>query len=290
MAPFTWFRVVGPAEVVFRPVDRNDLINFLLNKPEDIPVTIIGATSNILVRDGGIPGVVVRLGKSFSQLKIEGDKLWAGAGLLNAHVAKSAMRSGRSGFAFMSGIPGSVGGGLRMNAGAYGLEFKDLVLQAEAVDSWGRFHQVSKSEMKMGYRRNSVPSDWMFLSAVFKAKAAELAEIQNEMEEIREKRFSSQPIQAKTGGSTFSNPDGLKAWQAIDAAGCRGLSVGGAVISDLHCNFIINHGKASADDIEKLGETVRFRVREALGINLNWEIQRIGIPVLKQLDENEMAL
>lgn len=278
MAPFTWFRVGGAAEVVFRPDDVEDLAMFLAGKPEDVPVTVIGVTSNLLVRDGGIAGVVVRLGKAFAEIAFSEDTARIGAAVLDINAARAALREARSGLEFLSGIPGGIGGGLRMNAGAYGREFKDVVIEAEAIDGRGTLHRAPVADLAMGYRHSGAPADWIFTSALFMAPEGDAEAIEARMEEIRAAREASQPIRSRTGGSTFANPEGHKAWQLIDAAGCRGLRVGGAMVSELHCNFLINTGAATARDLETLGEEVRRRVYETSGVTLRWEIRRIGEP------------
>jgi UDP-N-acetylmuramate dehydrogenase len=283
MARFTWFRVGGVAEVVFRPQDTADLATFLAAKPADVPVTVIGVTSNLLVRDGGIPGVVVRLGKEFAGVDFSGDGMVRiGAAMLDTNAALSALREGRAGLEFLSGIPGSIGGGLRMNAGAYGTEFKDVLIEAEAIDPLGRIHGIPVNDMGMSYRHCAVDAGWIFTSGLFKAPKGDADLIERRMNEIRATREASQPIRSRTGGSTFANPEGDKAWKLIDAAGCRGLRIGGAMVSELHCNFLINTGTATASDLEALGEEVRRRVLEASGIELRWEIRRIGDPAIKE--------
>ncbi len=281
LAEITWFRVGGPAEVMFRPADREDLIAFLKNKPKDVKITVLGVGSNTLVRDGGIDGVVLRLGRGFVEIEAEGDEIVAGAGALDVNVAQTAQMHGIAGLEFLRGIPGTVGGGLRMNAGAYGTEFKDVLLWAEAVDGQGNLHRLTPDDMKFGYRHCGVPEDWIFLGCRLKGRAGDKAEIQKRMDEIQAAREGSQPIRSRTGGSTFANPPldqsgGHKAWQLVDAAGCRGLVVGDAQVSEQHCNFLINRGSATAADLETLGETVRERVKAQSGIELRWEIKRIG--------------
>ena len=271
-----WFRVGGPAEVVFKPADRDDLAHFLKNKPKDVPVTVIGVGSNLLVRDGGIAGVVIRLGRGLSEVALPDDGLHVGAGALDANVALSAMSLGIGGLEFLSGIPGTIGGGLRMNAGAYGREFKDVLLRAEAVDAQGRVHTVDVKDLGMTYRHCAAPADWIFTGAVLRADKADAAAIAARTKEIREKRESTQPVRARTGGSTFKNPAGTSAWKLIDDVGGRGLAKGGARVSELHCNFLINEGGASAADIEMLGDELIDRVRAKTGITMEWEIQRIG--------------
>ncbi|HLT78455.1 MAG TPA: UDP-N-acetylmuramate dehydrogenase [Ferrovibrio sp.] len=278
LADITWFRVGGPAEVMFRPADREDLIAFLRGKPADVPVTVLGVGSNTLVRDGGVPGVVIRLGRGFVEIEAEGDEVEAGAGALDVNVAQTAQMHGIAGLEFLRGIPGTIGGGLRMNAGAYGTEFKDVLVWAEALDEQGNLHRLSPVEMKFGYRHCGVPETWIFLRARLKGQAGDPAAIKARMDAIQAAREGSQPIRARTGGSTFANPDGHKAWQLVDAAGCRGLVVGDAQVSEQHCNFLINRGNATAADLETLGETVREKVKAQSGIELRWEIRRIGRP------------
>lgn len=276
LADITWFRVGGPAEAMFRPADRDDLVAFLKTKPADVAVTVLGVGSNTLVRDGGIDGVVVRLGRGFVEIEAEGDEILAGAGALDVNVAQTAQMHGIAGLEFLRGIPGTVGGGLRMNAGAYGTEFKDVLVWAEAIDAQGNLHRLSPAEMGFSYRHCDVPEDWIFVAAKLKGRAGDKAEIQARMDEIQAAREGSQPIRSRTGGSTFANPEGHKAWQLIDAAGCRGLVVGDAQVSEQHCNFLINRGNASAADLETLGETVREKVKASSGVSLRWEIKRIG--------------
>ncbi len=276
----TWFRVGGPAEVLFKPADREDLIAFLEAKPAEVPVTLLGVGSNLLVRDGGVPGVVIRLGRDFARLSAEeGYVLAAGAGALDLNVAKAAQLAGIAGLEFFCGVPGTLGGALRMNAGAYGAETKDVLIEAEAVDAKGGLHRVTVDELGMSYRHSDAPADWIFISARLQGEAGEPDEIARRMGEIQRQREDSQPIRTRTGGSTFKNPPGHKAWELVDRAGCRGLTVGGAQVSEKHCNFLINRGEASAADIEALGEEVRRRVKEESGIALEWEIKRIGVPL-----------
>ncbi|HVY12353.1 MAG TPA: UDP-N-acetylmuramate dehydrogenase [Alphaproteobacteria bacterium] len=272
----TWFRVGGTAEVLFQPADEQDLAEFLKNLPVNIPVTVLGLASNTIVRDGGVAGVVIRLGSAFRAIHVDGNIVTAGAATVDAQVARTAMLHSLSGLEFLSGIPGSVGGGLRMNAGAYGTEFKDTVIDARAVDRQGNIHTLTNAQMGFSYRHSKAPEDWIFLSARFQAAPGDKETIAAKMAEIQKSRADSQPIRTYTGGSTFANPEGKKAWQLIDAAGCRGLKVGGAQVSEQHCNFLINTGNASAEDLETLGETVRQRVKESSGVELRWEIKRIG--------------
>ena len=278
LAKITWFRVGGPAEVMFRPADLADLQAFLAAKPEDVPVTVIGVGSNLLVRDGGVPGVVIRLGKDFSNIAVDGNLLRAGAATPDLYVARAAREAGLAGLEFLCGVPGTTGGALRMNAGAYGGEVKDVLRRAWALDPSGELHELTDRDMGFSYRHCGVPEDWIFTEAEFEGRPGDLAEIAARMAEIGESRFDSQPVRSRTGGSTFANPEGGKAWQLIDAAGCRGMRIGGAMVSEQHCNFLINTGDATAADIEGLGEEVRRRVRENSGIELRWEIRRIGVP------------
>jgi UDP-N-acetylmuramate dehydrogenase len=278
LAGITWFRVGGPAEVMFRPADVDDLAEFLAKKPPEILVTVIGVASNLLVRDGGVEGVVVRLGRGFSAIEISGARVTAGAAVLDLNVAIACRAAGVAGLEFLSGIPGTIGGALRMNAGAYGREIKDVLLGAQALDAAGGRHALSPEEMQLSYRHCGVPEDWIFVGATLAGVEGDRAEIQRQMEQIQAEREASQPIRARTGGSTFANPPGHKAWALIDRAGCRGLTRGGAMVSEKHTNFLINTGAATAADIEGLGEEVRRRVFEKFGIALEWEIRRIGRP------------
>lgn len=278
LAKITWFRVGGPAELMFRPEDPEDLQTFLAAKPQDVPVTVIGVGSNLLVRDGGVPGVVIRLGKGFAKISATGNLLRAGAAAPDLYVARAAREAGLTGLEFLCGVPGTVGGALRMNAGAYGGEVKDVLWRAWVMHPAGVLHELNNSEMAFGYRHCGVPEDWIFTEAEFAGTPGDRAEIAARMEAIGGTRMDSQPVRSRTGGSTFANPEGGKAWQLIDAAGCRGLRRGGAMVSEQHCNFLINTGDATAEDIEKLGEEVRRRVRETSGVQLRWEIRRIGVP------------
>lgn len=278
LARITWFRVGGPAEIMFRPADLDDLQAFLAAKPADVPLTVIGVGSNLLVRDGGVPGVVIRLGREFARVSVDGDRVRAGAAALDLNVSRAARDSGLTGLEFLSGVPGTVGGALRMNAGAYGRETKDALYRAWAMDPSGALHELDKAAMGFEYRHCGVAEDWIFTEAEFLGSHDDPAAIARRMEEIGESRSGSQPIRTRTGGSTFANPPGTKAWKLIDAAGCRGLRVGGAMVSEQHCNFLINTGDATAADLETLGETVRRRVRETSGVDLRWEIRRVGVP------------
>jgi UDP-N-acetylmuramate dehydrogenase len=277
LAPLTWFRVGGPAQVLFMPEDEADLAYLLAHLPEDVPATVIGLGSNLIVRDGGVPGVVVRLGRGFSEIKVEGERIRVGTAVPDVRVARIAQEVGLVGLAFLRGIPGAIGGALRMNGGAYGGETKDALIEARGVDRAGNIRTFSNGDMHYTYRHCGAPDDVIFTEALFQGRRGDPATIAAEMEKITESREATQPIKSRTGGSTFKNPPGHKAWQLIDAAGCRGLVVGDAQVSELHCNFLINRGNASAADIETLGETVRKRVKETSGVELDWEIKRIGV-------------
>jgi len=278
LADLTWFRVGGPAQVLFTPEDENDLAYFLQNLPRDIPVIVIGLGSNLIVRDGGVPGVVIRLGRGFSDISVEeGERIRAGTAVPDVKVARAAQEAGIAGLSFMRGIPGGIGGALRMNGGAYGRETKDALIEVRGVDRNGNIRVFKNGDMNYTYRHCGAPEDVIFTQALFQGEPGDRAVIAAEMEKITEAREATQPIKSRTGGSTFKNPDGHKAWQLIDAAGCRGLVVGDAQVSELHCNFLINRGNATARDIETLGETVRRRVKENSGVTLDWEIKRIGV-------------
>lgn len=274
----TWFRVGGPAEVMFRPGDSEDLAQFLRSLPEEIPVTVLGVGSNLLVRDGGIEGVVVRLGGPFAQVAVEESVVVAGAGALDSNVALAAAERGLAGLEFLSGIPGTIGGALRMNAGAYGREMKDIVISAEAVDRAGEVHTLSPEELGFGYRVSQVPESWIFTRATLRGEPGERSAIATRMAEIRDARETSQPVRARTGGSTFKNPEPRKAWELVRDAGCAGLTRGAAQVSERHANFLINTGNAAAADLEALALEIAERVREASGVTLEWEIRRIGAP------------
>jgi UDP-N-acetylmuramate dehydrogenase len=279
LAPFTWFRVGGAAQALFVPADEADLAYFLAALPPDVAVTVIGLGSNLIVRDGGVAGVVIRLGgKAFGTISIEdGRRLRAGAGVPDVKVARAAAEASIDGLAFYRGIPGSIGGALRMNAGAHGGETKDVLIGARAVDRAGEIRCLTAAQMDFSYRHCGAADDLIFTEALFAGQPGDGAAILAEMDRITSAREASQPIKEKTGGSTFKNPSGGKAWQLIDGAGCRGLVLGDAQVSPLHCNFLINRGAATAHDIEALGEAVRSRVRARSGIELEWEIKRIGI-------------
>jgi UDP-N-acetylmuramate dehydrogenase len=277
----TWFKVGGPAEVMFRPVDQDDLAAFLAAKPADVPVTVLGVASNLLVRDGGIDGVVIRLGRGFTEITTNGTEVTAGAAALDLNVAIAARAAGIAGLEFLSGIPGLIGGALRMNAGAYGREMTNVTVAATALDASGKLHKLTPADLGFTYRHSAIAEDWIFTGATLQGEAGSPDAIQARMDEIQTARAETQPLRTPTGGSTFKNPadpkaGGHKAWQLIDAAGCRGLRMGGAQVSELHCNFLINVGGATAADIEALGEEVRRRVFAHSGVTLDWEIKRIG--------------
>jgi UDP-N-acetylmuramate dehydrogenase len=280
LADITWFRVGGPAQVLFSPADEADLAYFLKGVPPELPVTTIGLGSNLLVRDGGVPGAVIRLGRGFATVAAEpGHRVRSGTAVPDVKVARAAADAGIAGLAFYRGIPGSVGGALRMNAGAHGRETKDVLIGARAVDRQGNVHALSLADMGFTYRHSAVPEDFILTEALYQGTPGEPAAILREMEEVADYREKNQPIRERTGGSTFKNPPGMSAWKLIDEAGCRGLRVGGAKVSDMHCNFLINEGGATAEDIERLGETVRARVKARSGVTLNWEIIRLGAPL-----------
>jgi UDP-N-acetylmuramate dehydrogenase len=277
LAPYTWFRVGGPADALFSPADDADLASFLERLPREVPVWVVGVGSNLIVRDGGLRGILIRLGgRAFGGVETNGGQVTAGAAALDAQVARAAADAGIDGLAFFRGVPGSIGGALRMNAGAHGGETKDTLLSTHGVDRTGAERVFTNADMGFSYRHSAAPEDVIFTRASFEGRSGDPAAIRAEMERITAAREASQPIREKTGGSTFKNPPGHSAWALIDAAGCRGLTMGGAQVSTLHCNFLINLGEASAAGIEALGEEVRRRVRETSGISLEWEIKRIG--------------
>jgi UDP-N-acetylmuramate dehydrogenase len=279
LASITWFRAGGTAEIMFRPADEADLAEFLVAKPRDVPVTVLGVASNLLVRDGGIPGIVIRLGRAFVAMTTDGNTVRAGAGALDLNVALTCREAGIAGLEFLSGIPGTIGGALRMNAGAYGRDIKAVLRRVVALDGRGRRHEVAAAMLGLDYRTCAAPADWIFIAAEFAGAAGDPAAIGQRMDEIQAAREASQPVRARTGGSTFANPPGHKAWELIDRAGCRGLTRGGAQVSEKHANFLINTGNATAADLEGLGEEVRRRVFENSGIILEWEIKRVGRPL-----------
>lgn len=277
LASLTWFRVGGPAQALFQPADADDLALLLSVLPADLPVTVIGLGSNLIVRDGGVPGLVVRLGKGFNEITVEGARITAGAGAADVKVARAAADAGLDGFAFLRGIPGAIGGALRMNAGAYGGEMKDVLVSAEAVTRAGEKLCLSAAEMDFTYRHCGAPDDLIFTGAVMEGRPGDRADIAAQMARITESREATQPIKSRTGGSTFKNPPGTSAWKLVDAAGLRGFTLGRAQVSELHTNFLVNLGGASAAEIEALGEEVRQRVAAACGVTLEWEIKRIGL-------------
>jgi UDP-N-acetylmuramate dehydrogenase len=279
LAELTWFRVGGPAQVLFTPSDEDDLAYFLAHLPGELPVYVLGVGSNLIVRDGGMPGVVIRLSpRGFGETGAEHDIVSAGAAALDRRVAETAAAANISGLEFFFGIPGTIGGALRMNAGANGGETKDVLLEATGIDRGGRKHRFTNADMKFVYRNSGVDASVIFTSARFRGAIAAPELIRARMNEVQNHRENAQPIREKTGGSTFKNPPDHSAWKLIEAAGCRGLRVGGAQVSEMHCNFLINTGGATGHDIEVLGETVRARVKENSGIELHWEIKRVGVP------------
>ncbi|WP_291715076.1 UDP-N-acetylmuramate dehydrogenase [Bradyrhizobium sp.] len=279
LAPLTWFRVGGCAQVLFTPADEDDLAYFLKNLPGELAVTVVGVGSNLIVRDGGVLGVVIRLSpRGFGEATAEDDIISAGTAVLDKRVAEVAAAASLSDLEFFFGIPGTVGGALHMNAGANGAETKDVLIDAVGIDRAGNKHILTNADMKFVYRASGIDPGIIFTSARFRGTAAAPESIRARMNEVQTHRETAQPIRDKTGGSTFKNPPGNSAWKLIDAAGCRGLRVGGAQVSEMHCNFLINTGNATGHDIETLGETVRARVKETSGIELQWEIKRIGIP------------
>jgi len=278
LAELTWFRVGGPAQVLFTPADENDLAYFLKHLPEELPAYVVGVGSNLIVRDGGMPGVVIRLApRAFGDTKAGSDVVTAGAAALDKRVAETAAAANLAGLEFYFGIPGTIGGALRMNAGANGAETKDVLLDATGVDRKGNIHSFANADMKFVYRNCGVDPAIVFTSARFRGRPATAEAIRARMNEVQTHRETAQPIREKTGGSTFKNPPGNSAWKLIDAAGCRGLKLGGAQVSEMHCNFLINTGNATGHDIEALGEIVRERVKQYSGIELHWEIKRIGV-------------
>jgi UDP-N-acetylmuramate dehydrogenase len=278
LAELTWFRVGGPAQILFTPADEDDLAYFLKNLPSELPVMVVGVGSNLIVRDGGMPGVVIRLSpRAFGETGADGDIVSAGTAALDKRVAETAAAANLAGLEFFFGIPGTIGGALRMNAGANGAETKDVLVEADGIGRDGAKHRFANADMKFVYRNSGVDPAIIFTSARFRGTAAAPEAIRARMNEVQNHRETAQPIREKTGGSTFKNPPGNSAWKLIDAAGCRGLRVGGAQVSEMHCNFLINTGNATGHDIETLGETVRERVRQNSGIELHWEIKRLGI-------------
>ncbi len=281
LAPVTWFRVGGAAEFLIRPEDVDDLSKLLGELAHEMPVTVIGAASNLIIRDGGIPGVVIKLGRGFNEVAIEPDGIIAGGACLDVTVSEHAAAAGLTGLEFLSGIPGSIGGAVAMNAGAYGGEIKHILDWAEIVTRSGEILRLNATELALDYRRSNLPPGAVVTGARFRAQPGDAVAIAGRMAEIKTSREASQPVRARTGGSTFANPPDMKAWELIDAAGCRGLARGNAQVSELHCNFLLNNGGASAADLEGLGEEVRRRVFAASGVSLHWEIKRIGVPAAK---------
>ena len=279
LAPRTWLRVGGPAEAIFQPADAQDLVSFLATRPSEIPVTPLGVASNILVRDGGIDGVVVKLAGPLAEVEVEGDRLVVGAGATDRMIAITAQKAGLAGLEFYIGIPGTMGGGVRMNAGAFGGETAEVVERVIALAPDGKQHELTAVEMAFGYRHSALPEGWIAIAAVLRGVPGDGDAIRARMLAIKAEREAAQPLRVATGGSTFKNPPGHRAWQLIDAAGCRGLRHGKAMVSSKHCNFLINTGGASAAELEELGEMVRERVQAQSGIALEWEIHRIGRPI-----------
>lgn len=276
LSSITWFGVGGPCDLMFRPADAEDLALFLAHLPPEVPVTVIGVGSNLLVRDGGVRGAVIRLGRGFVGIETDGEDVRAGAAALDANVAQVAAEAGIGGLEFLSGVPGTIGGALMMNAGAYGGDMSGITVSATAVDRAGRLHSVMAADLGFTYRHSETPQGWIFTGALLRGIKGDPTEIAEKLAAVKNSRETTQPIRAKTGGSTFKNPDGHRAWELVDRAGCRGLRLGGAQVSEKHCNFLINTGGATAADIEALGEEVRRRVLEATGVTLEWEIKRIG--------------
>jgi len=285
LAATTWFRVGGPSEVFYKPADVDDLRFFLKAKSREIKHTVMGVGSNLLVRDRGVPGVTMRLGKGFTNIALYEEYLDVGAAVLDHTVAKIAGEEGLKNLEFLIGIPGTIGGALAMNAGCYGHEIKDVLIAAFVVNTKGELQTLTPEELHFSYRDCAIPQGWVFLGARLHAKKGNKKAIQERLEQIAKEREETQPIHSRTGGSTFANPPGQKAWELIDQAGCRGLKIGGAQISEKHCNFLINTGNATAQDLEDLGETVRKRVLESSGIDLRWEIKRIGLSLNEDIQQ-----
>ena len=276
LARYTWFRVGGPAEVLFTPADRADLVDFLQGCPANMPYTVVGLCSNLLVRDGGIPGVVIRLVHGLSSIKVEGEEICVGAGALNFKVSRTAAAAGVGGLEFLGGIPGSIGGAVRMNAGAYGQEVGEKLVSAGVVNKWGLASKQTADELGLRYRASGLEGGDIVVEARLRGYKDASASISERMNQLEETRSASQPVRERTGGSTFINPPQNTAWSLIEAAGCRGLRFGDAVVSEKHCNFLVNMGNATAADIEGLGEEIRRRVFDATGVQLAWEIKRVG--------------
>jgi len=285
LARYTWFKTGGPAEVLFQPADADDLAAFLAALPAGVPVTVFGNASNLLIRDGGVDGVVIRLGRAFSAISVDDQEITAGAGAADLNVARAARDAGIAGLEFLAGVPGAIGGAVRMNAGAYGGEIADVLVSAEVVGPDGTRAALTKDDIGFSYRRSGLGEGAIVVAVRLKGSAGDKAAIEARMDEIQRQREASQPVRTMTGGSTFKNPEGHKAWELIDAAGCRGLRRGQAVVSEQHCNFLVNEGGATAADLEGLGEEVRRRVMAHAGIELEWEIRRVGKPAADGLSE-----
>jgi len=279
LAPFTWLRVGGPADVLFLPADEEDLAQFLAGLPPEIPLTVLGAGSNVIVRDGGIEGVVVRLaGRGFGQVALEADtaQLIAGAATLDAALARASAKAGLTGLEFFAGIPGTVGGALTMNAGCYGVETADVLCVCWGVDRAGERRVFTPGQLGYAYRHSAAPTQMIWTGAVFQGQGADPERVEQAIASITQRREATQPIREKTGGSTFKNPEGHSAWKLVDEAGWRGRGVGGAIVSPVHANFLINTGAATAADLETLGERIRADVARLAGVELEWEIKRVG--------------
>ena len=278
LARYTWFRVGGPAEILFSPADIVDLVEFVKGCPGDIPMSVIGVGSNLLVRDGGIRGIVIRLGRNFSNIEVKGAEIAAGAGALDIKVSRVSAEAGIGGLEFLAGVPGSIGGAVRMNAGAYGQEVSDVLISATVLDRTGQVIKYPAGKLGLRYRQSHLARDTIVLEAKFRGELEPMSVITSRIHKITEARETSQPVRDRTSGSTFTNPPGLTAWELIEEAGCGGLRRGNAMVSPKHCNFLVNTGGATSADIEGLGEEVRERVRAKTGIQLQWEIERIGCP------------
>lgn len=278
LAKHTWFGVGGPAEVLFLPADVDDLKSFLMRKPAAVPVTVIGGGSNLLVRDGGIPGVVIKLDAPvFQEVHFSGEQVTVGAGYRNSDLKKALIAHGVGGLEFICSVPGRIGGLLRTNAGCFGKSVSDVFVMAHIMNDWGQIYEVGAEDFNFSYRSSMFPENWIILDATFRGVFSSAEEIIKVMDEQNAYRKTKQPVNKRTAGSTFKNPDGLAAWKLIDEAGCKELKVGGASVSELHCNFLINDGSASAEDIEKLGEMIVERVKEKTAITLEWEVRRMGV-------------
>ncbi len=278
LSKHTWFGVGGPAEVMFHPADAEDLSFFLQNKPYNLPICLIGGGSNLLVRDGGIPGVVIKLDSpAFRKTSLKGNLLTCGAGVKNAELKKIILDNSLGGLEFLCSIPGCIGGSVKTNAGCFGREVKDIIVSAQIMDGQGEIKEIGVKDLMLSYRSSFFPDDWIILSLTLQTETSTPEEIKKKLEEQRAYRLKNQPHNAKTGGSTFKNPEGLRAWELIKKSGCAELQVGGAKVSDIHCNFLINTGHATAKDIETLGETIIQRVKQSTAVTLEWEIKRLGI-------------